>query len=265
MAWCWSQPSHFLNQCWLLISDVLWHLPKSNFSEYPSHLVTESITQFLCSLFPPSFSNYWNVVCTFNTTCHCHSALNILNMYMIKALNRYFCKIINFPKREYYATFCSDSPLWAIQWNESTQNNNRIIKWSITEVVKMVISYLFIEASNTPLSPATDSLLTAADTLRVFPPDKWLHTPELVSLMGLSGGLLVAASVTSSMVWVLRSAAGDVSESSVGRQSGDRDGSCWGGGTEVCDILRSGRPGCKFVWLTLGGTTVCRCRSICCS
>lgn len=46
----------------------------------------------------------------------------------------------------------------------------------------------FMEASNTPLSPATDSSLTAADTLLVLPPDKLLHTPELLSLIGLSGG-----------------------------------------------------------------------------
>ena len=25
MAWCLTAPSHYLNQCWLLISEVLWH------------------------------------------------------------------------------------------------------------------------------------------------------------------------------------------------------------------------------------------------
>ena len=32
MACCLMAPSHFLNQCWLLISKVLWHLPENNFT-----------------------------------------------------------------------------------------------------------------------------------------------------------------------------------------------------------------------------------------
>ena len=31
MACCLMAPSHYLNQCWLLISEVLWHWPESNF------------------------------------------------------------------------------------------------------------------------------------------------------------------------------------------------------------------------------------------
>ena len=30
MACCLKPPSNYLNQCWLLFSDVLWHLPDSN-------------------------------------------------------------------------------------------------------------------------------------------------------------------------------------------------------------------------------------------
>ena len=32
MAGCLTAPSHYLNQCWLLISEALWHLPGSNFT-----------------------------------------------------------------------------------------------------------------------------------------------------------------------------------------------------------------------------------------
>ena len=32
MAWCLTAPSHNLNQCWLLISGVLWHSPEGNFT-----------------------------------------------------------------------------------------------------------------------------------------------------------------------------------------------------------------------------------------
>ena len=33
MACCLRAPSHYLNQCWLMISEVLWHSPDSNFTE----------------------------------------------------------------------------------------------------------------------------------------------------------------------------------------------------------------------------------------
>ena len=33
MACCLTAPSQYLNQCWLMISEVLWHSPDSNFTE----------------------------------------------------------------------------------------------------------------------------------------------------------------------------------------------------------------------------------------
>ena len=33
MACCLTAPSHYLNQCWLMISEVLWYSPDSNFAE----------------------------------------------------------------------------------------------------------------------------------------------------------------------------------------------------------------------------------------
>ena len=32
MAWCLSAPNHYLNQCWLTIKGVRWHIPESNFT-----------------------------------------------------------------------------------------------------------------------------------------------------------------------------------------------------------------------------------------
>ena len=32
MAWCLMAPSHYLNQCWLIINEVLWHPPKGDFA-----------------------------------------------------------------------------------------------------------------------------------------------------------------------------------------------------------------------------------------
>ena len=33
VACCLTAPSHYLNQCWLMISDVLYHAPENNFTE----------------------------------------------------------------------------------------------------------------------------------------------------------------------------------------------------------------------------------------
>ena len=33
MACCLMAPSHYLNQCWLMISEMLWHSPDSNISQ----------------------------------------------------------------------------------------------------------------------------------------------------------------------------------------------------------------------------------------
>ena len=33
MACCLTAPSHYLNQCWLMMSDVLWHSPDNKFTE----------------------------------------------------------------------------------------------------------------------------------------------------------------------------------------------------------------------------------------
>ena len=33
MAWCPTAPSHYLNQCWQMTSEVLWHSPDNNFIE----------------------------------------------------------------------------------------------------------------------------------------------------------------------------------------------------------------------------------------
>ena len=33
MAWCLTAPSHYLTQCWRIISEVLWHSPEDNSME----------------------------------------------------------------------------------------------------------------------------------------------------------------------------------------------------------------------------------------
>ena len=38
MACCLTAPSHYPNQCWLIISEVLWHSPDGNFTENAQHI-----------------------------------------------------------------------------------------------------------------------------------------------------------------------------------------------------------------------------------
>ena len=52
MAWCLTAPSHYLNQYWLTMSDVLWHPPESNFA-----------TSIQVTILYNEFGNY-----TFNTS-----------------------------------------------------------------------------------------------------------------------------------------------------------------------------------------------------
>ena len=41
MACCLTAPSHYLNQCWLIISKVLWHSSEGNFVKIPQPPFTE--------------------------------------------------------------------------------------------------------------------------------------------------------------------------------------------------------------------------------
>ena len=55
MACCLTAPSHYLNQCWVIISEALWHSPEGNFKGNPQEIlewVNEwiSVTAFLRTL-----------------------------------------------------------------------------------------------------------------------------------------------------------------------------------------------------------------------
>ena len=39
MAWCLTAPSHYLNQCWLIISEGLWHSPEGKFVKITLSLI----------------------------------------------------------------------------------------------------------------------------------------------------------------------------------------------------------------------------------
>ena len=52
MTWCLLAPSHYLNQCWLIISDVPWQSPEANFIR---DIIPPSIYKITLSITYPKF------------------------------------------------------------------------------------------------------------------------------------------------------------------------------------------------------------------
>ena len=55
MAWCLTAPSHYLNQCWLIVSKVQWHSSEGNFTKDTS--ATNCWISLKYSLFKISFKS----------------------------------------------------------------------------------------------------------------------------------------------------------------------------------------------------------------
>ena len=60
MACCLTAPSHYLNKCWLMISEVMWHSPDSNFIEniYLSLKWVRNLLIWDCSQIKGQWVNY---------------------------------------------------------------------------------------------------------------------------------------------------------------------------------------------------------------
>ena len=63
MAWCLMAPSHYLNQCWLIVSTDQWRLSKCNFPRDTPAINHENRLQFawikVLSNLPKPMSWYW--------------------------------------------------------------------------------------------------------------------------------------------------------------------------------------------------------------
>ena len=55
MAWCLTAPTHYLNQCWLIIKGVLWHSPESNFTGNAQDINSWNEFEFTISKLFPHF------------------------------------------------------------------------------------------------------------------------------------------------------------------------------------------------------------------
>ena len=51
MACCLTVPSHYLNQCWLIIKFVLWYIPGSNFTRSANKFKSHNIANLNLSIF----------------------------------------------------------------------------------------------------------------------------------------------------------------------------------------------------------------------
>ena len=66
MACCLTAPSHYLNQCWLIISEVQWHSYWSNFTiDMPQPSITKICMKITCLKFHSNFPgvNELRMVC----------------------------------------------------------------------------------------------------------------------------------------------------------------------------------------------------------
>ena len=45
LAWCLTAPSHYLNQCWLIISNVQWHSSEGNFTRGTPAIIHQNCLQ----------------------------------------------------------------------------------------------------------------------------------------------------------------------------------------------------------------------------
>ena len=56
MAWCLVAPSRYLNKCWLIISEVLWHSPEGNFTRNAQDIFPYMSLSFINLILQPHFS-----------------------------------------------------------------------------------------------------------------------------------------------------------------------------------------------------------------
>ena len=72
MACCLMAPSHYLNQRWLIISDVLWHSPEDDLIGN-TYRQTSNISRTLVGN-----TNCWSLRCSWGIACRCYSNRNFI-------------------------------------------------------------------------------------------------------------------------------------------------------------------------------------------
>ena len=99
MTWYLMARGHYLNQCWLLMSGVLWHSPESNFTTLVTNLCSAFGT-YTCRIAITSPRSQWvNIGITETATIHCNCItrlqwVNWLTYYFVYLFIRYFIPII---------------------------------------------------------------------------------------------------------------------------------------------------------------------------
>ena len=59
MAWCLTAPSHYLNQCWLIINGTVWHSPKTNFMRSSRYQVVKWAWKHTWNITSTSLRGQW--------------------------------------------------------------------------------------------------------------------------------------------------------------------------------------------------------------
>ena len=96
MACCLTAPSHYLNQCWLTISKVQWHLSQGNFTRHSSAMKYISLKNFHLKF----HSNFPGA--TELNTMLASKKNQIQQVYMISSV--FFCGLVDQSFKPYWFT-----------------------------------------------------------------------------------------------------------------------------------------------------------------
>ena len=118
MACCLTAPNHYLKQCWLLISKVLWHSPENNFAmnAQAAMLLFLSLKIILIKSLPhiPSANEltcHKRTMCQLPLSLLCGSTDMIMQTHLNVShqwLTHYFPRIISHSRQQIIVPLCND-------------------------------------------------------------------------------------------------------------------------------------------------------------
>ena len=128
MACCLTAPSHYLNQCWLIISEVLWHSSESNFTDDISAINHCNWLEKYSSKI--SLKSHWP-----QWVNHCHAELCLENMklylHFVSLLNIEMAQVIEiFPCERQGPVYPAKSISWLLMtWRRKEPGHHQPLYW----------------------------------------------------------------------------------------------------------------------------------------
>ena len=136
MACCLAAPSHYLNQCWLIMKGDLWHLSVSNFTASTQatilYNVLDNIFAFKFTATAPRVQ-WVNHNKAKQRTNHVHISLYVLFKFFLICIKTKHNKIVCI----FYGIYCdiwnsaglSAQIWWKMAWDDNFPSINDIFQW----------------------------------------------------------------------------------------------------------------------------------------